>query len=315
MTLPRSDDDAVVVEDLRMAYGDKVAVDGLSLSVARGTITAVLGPNGAGKTTTLETCEGYRTPQAGSVRVLGRDPQADRRDLLPRIGVMLQNGGAWSGVRAIEMLSHIAALHAHPLPVPMLVERLGLESCGRTPYRRLSGGQQQRLALAMAVVGRPELVFVDEPTAGMDPQARRTTWELLSELRTDGVTIVLTTHYMDEAERLADQVHVIDRGRLIASGSPFALTRGSGDSTIRLVVTEPFPPEAPASLAATLGHGTDVRTVDTNSLLITGPADASTLAKVSAWCEEHGVLPESMSLGRRTLEDVFLQITGRELAT
>jgi ABC-2 type transport system ATP-binding protein len=315
VTLPRSDDDAVVVEDLRMAYGDKVAVDGLSLSVARGTITAVLGPNGAGKTTTLETCEGYRTPQAGRVRVLGRDPQADRRDLLPRIGVMLQNGGAWSGVRAIEMLSHIAALHAHPLPVPMLVERLGLESCGRTPYRRLSGGQQQRLALAMAVVGRPELVFVDEPTAGMDPQARRTTWELLSELRTDGVTIVLTTHYMDEAERLADQVHVIDRGRLIASGSPFALTRGSGDSTIRLVVTEPFPPEAPASLAATLGHGTDVRTVDTNSLLITGPADASTLAKVSAWCEEHGVLPESMSLGRRTLEDVFLQITGRELAT
>ncbi len=315
MTLPRSDDDAVVVEDLRMAYGDKVAVDGLSLSVARGTITAVLGPNGAGKTTTLETCEGYRTPQAGRVRVLGRDPQADRRDLLPRIGVMLQNGGAWSGVRAIEMLSHIAALHAHPLPVPMLVERLGLESCGRTPYRRLSGGQQQRLALAMAVVGRPELVFVDEPTAGMDPQARRTTWELLSELRTDGVTIVLTTHYMDEAERLADQVHVIDRGRLIASGSPFALTRGSGDSTIRLVVTEPFPPEAPASLAATLGHGTDVRTVDAHSLLITGPADASTLAKVSAWCEEHGVLPESMSLGRRTLEDVFLQITGRELAT
>ena len=315
MTLPRSDDDAVVVEDLRMAYGDKVAVDGLSLSVARGTITAVLGPNGAGKTTTLETCEGYRTPQAGRVRVLGRDPQADRRDLLPRIGVMLQNGGAWSGVRAMEMLNHIAALHAHPLPVPMLVERLGLESCGRTPYRRLSGGQQQRLALAMAVVGRPELVFVDEPTAGMDPQARRTTWELLSELRTDGVTIVLTTHYMDEAERLADQVHVIDRGRLIASGSPFALTRGSGDSTIRLVVTEPFPPEAPASLAATLGHGTDVRTVDAHSLLITGPADASTLAKVSAWCEEHGVLPESMSLGRRTLEDVFLQITGRELAT
>jgi ABC-2 type transport system ATP-binding protein len=312
---PRTDDAAVVVEDLRMAYGDKVAVDGLSLSVARGTITAVLGPNGAGKTTTLETCEGYRTPQAGRVRVLGRDPQTQRRELLPRIGVMLQNGGAWSGVRAVEMLSHIAALHAHPLPVPMLVERLGLGSCGRTPYRRLSGGQQQRLALAMAVVGRPELVFVDEPTAGMDPQARRTTWELLAELRTDGVTTVLTTHYMDEAERLADQVHVIDRGRLIASGSPFELTRGSGDSTIRLVVTEPFPPEAPTSLAATLGHGTDVRTVDAHSLLITGPADASTLAKVSAWCEEHGVLPESMTLGRRTLEDVFLQITGRELAT
>ena len=298
-----------------MRYGDKQAVDGLSLSVERGSITAVLGPNGAGKTTTLETCEGYRRPQQGRVRVLGLDPQAQRRDLLPRIGVMLQHGGAWSGVRAVEMLRHVARLHAHPLSVPMLVERLGLESCGRTAYRRLSGGQQQRLALAMAVVGRPELVFVDEPTAGMDPQARHTTWELLDELRRDGVTIVLTTHYMDEAEQLADQVHVIDRGRLIASGSPFDLTRGSGTSTIRLVVTEPFPPTAPASLQASLGPSTVVQAVNEHSLLITGPADASTLAKVSAWCDEQGVLPESLTLGQRTLEDVFLQITGRELAT
>jgi ABC-2 type transport system ATP-binding protein len=303
-----------MVEDLRMTYGDKRAVDGLSLTVALGSVTAVLGPNGAGKTTVLETCEGYRRPQAGRVRVLGLDPQRQRRDLLPRIGVMLQDGGAWSGVRAVEMLRHIAVMHAHPLPVPMLVERLGLESCGRTPYRRLSGGQQQRLALAMAVVGRPELVFVDEPTAGMDPQARRDTWELLDELRTDGVTIVLTTHYMDEAERLADQVHVIDQGRLIASGSPSDLTRGGGTSTIRLVVTEPFPPSAPASLQATLGEGTVVRAVTEHSLLITGPADASTLAKVSAWCDEQGVLPESLTLGQRTLEDVFLAITGRELA-
>ena len=304
---------AVEVDGLRMAYGATTAVDGLSLTVARGSITAVLGPNGAGKTTTLETCEGYRRPQGGSVRVLGLDPQAQRRDLLPRIGVMLQSGGAWSGVHAVEMLQHIATLHAHPLDVPMLVERLGLESCGRTPYRRLSGGQQQRLALAMAVVGRPELVFVDEPTAGMDPQARRATWSLLDELRRDGVTIVLTTHYMDEAERLADQVHVIDRGRLIASGSPLELTRGAGTSTIRLVVTKPFPPTAPASLQKVLGQGADVQAINDHSLLITGPADASTLGKVSAWCEEHDVLPESLTLGQRTLEDVFLQITGREL--
>jgi len=290
-----------------------VAVDGLSLEVARGSITAVLGPNGAGKTTTLETCEGYRTPHQGRVRVLGLDPDARRRELLPRIGVMLQSGGAWSGVRAVEMLRHIAALHAHPLDVDMLVDRLGLASCGRTPYRRLSGGQQQRLSLAMAVVGRPELVFVDEPTAGMDPQARRTTWELLEELRHDGVTTVLTTHYMDEAERLADHVHVIDRGRLIASGTPFELTRASGSSTIRLVVTEPFPASAPASLQAALGEGTVVQPVNEHSLLITGPADAGTLATVSAWCDREGVLPESLTLGQRTLEDVFLQITGREL--
>ena len=303
----------MVVEDLEMRYGDKVAVDRLSLTVAGGSITAVLGPNGAGKTTTLETCEGYRKPHAGRVEVLGLDPQRQRSQLLPRIGVMLQNGGAWSGVRAVEMLEHIGALHAHPLPVDMLVERLGLGSCGRTPYRRLSGGQQQRLALAMAVIGRPELLFVDEPTAGMDPQARRATWELLEELRRDGVTIVLTTHYLDEAERLADQVHVIDHGRLIASGTPFELTRGAGHSTIRLVVTEPFPPDAPESLRNALGPDTDVRPVNPHSLLITGPADAFTLAKVSAWCAEHGVLPESLSLGQRTLEDVFLQLTGREL--
>jgi ABC-2 type transport system ATP-binding protein len=303
---------AVEIDALHMRYGETRAVDGLSLIVDRGTITAVLGPNGAGKTTTLETCEGFRTPQRGTVRVLGLDPVRQRRDLLPRIGVMLQSGGAWSGVRAVEMLEHIAALHAHPLPVPMLVDRLGLGECGRTTYRRLSGGQQQRLGLAMAVVGRPELVFVDEPTAGMDPAARRTTWELLTELKADGVTIVLTTHYMEEAERLADEVHVIDHGRVVATGSPFELTRARGRATIRLVVTEPFPPEAPESLRATLGGATEVTEINEQSLLITGPADASTLAKVSAWCEEQGVLPESLSLGQRTLEDVFLQVTGRE---
>src|SRR6476469_8594712 len=203
-----------------MRYADKLAVDGLSLTVERQSITAVLGPNGAGKTTTLETCEGYRRPQSGSVRVLGLDPHTQRADLLPRIGVMLQSGGAWSGVRAEEMLRHVAAMHAHPLDVAMLVERLGLGDCGRTPYRRLSGGQQQRLGLAMDIVGRPELVFVDEPTAGMDPAARRTTWDLLAELRDAGVTVVLTTHYMEEAERLADRIQIIDHGRLIASGSP-----------------------------------------------------------------------------------------------
>jgi ABC-2 type transport system ATP-binding protein len=305
---------AVAVDGLVMRYGDKVAVDDLSLTVEAHTITAVLGPNGAGKTTTLETCEGYRRPQRGSVRVLGLDPVRNRRALLPRIGVMLQDGGAWSGVRAMEMLRHIARLHAHPLDVGMLSDRLGLGDCGRTPYRRLSGGQQQRLGLAMALVGRPELVFVDEPTAGMDPKARRTTWELLEELRSDGVTVVLTTHYMDEAERLADRLHIIDRGRLVASGSPLELTRGGGVSTIRLVVTEPFPPEASESLKAALGPETEVTQLDPVSLLVTGPADASTLARVSGWCDEHGVVPESLTLGQRNLEDVFLELTGRELA-
>ena len=314
MPAPALDDPAVSVDGLVMRYGDKVAVDGLSLRVERHTITAVLGPNGAGKTTTLETCEGYRRPQSGTVRVLGLDPVRERAALLPRIGVMLQAGGAWSGVRAREMLDHVARLHAHPLDTDMLSDRLGLGDCGRTPYRRLSGGQQQRLGLAMALVGRPEIVFVDEPTAGMDPQARRTTWELLEELRGDGVTVVLTTHYMDEAERLADRIHIIDRGRLIASGSPLELTRGGTHATIRLVVTRPFPPGSPESLRQALGEHTEVTQLDEVSLLVTGPADASTLAKVSRWCEDNDVLPESLTLGQRNLEDVFLQLTGRGLA-
>ena len=165
----------------------------------------------------------------------------------------------------------------------------------------------------MAIVGRPELVFVDEPTAGMDPAARRTTWELLGQLREDGVTVVLTTHHMDEAERLADRIHIIDRGQMIASGTALELTRG-GTSTIRLVVTKPFPEGAPDSLRTALGNRLEVTTISEVSLLITGPADSTTLATVSAWCEREGVLPESLNLGQRTLEDTFLELTGRELA-
>jgi ABC-2 type transport system ATP-binding protein len=166
-----------------MRYGDVTAVDGLSVDVHIAEVTAVVGPNGAGKTTTLETCEGYRRPQRGTVRVLGLDPIADAVQLRPRVGVMLQSGGAWPGVRAVEALQHAASLHAHPLDVDVLVERLGLGACGSTPYRRLSGGQQQRLGLAMAVIGRPELVVLDEPTAGLDPQGRRSVWDLIAEMR------------------------------------------------------------------------------------------------------------------------------------
>ncbi len=297
-----------------MRYGDKIAVNDLSLVVERHTITAVLGPNGAGKTTTLETCEGYRRPGAGTVRVLGLDPIAQRAMLLPRIGVMLQSGGAWSGSRALEMLRHMASLHAHPLPVDALAERLGLGECGRTPYRRLSGGQQQRLALAMALVGRPELVFVDEPTAGMDPQARRNTWDLLTELRDSGVTVVLTTHYLDEAEQLADQVHIIDHGRLIASGSPAELTGGGRSATLRLVVNRPLDDVTLADLSEALGQTLEVHRTGDQSLVATGTADPGTLAAIAAWCQRHGIVPDTLSLGTQSLEDVFLELTGREMA-
>jgi len=301
---------AVVVEDLVVAYGARPAVDHLSFTVAAASITAILGPNGAGKTTTVETCEGFRRPTAGGVRVLGHDPHRDSAWLRPRVGVMLQSGGAWSGVRAIEMLHHIAALHAEPLDVDALVERLGLGSCGRTPYRRLSGGQQQRLALAMAVVGRPELVFLDEPTAGLDPQGRQSAWQLVRDLRDAGVTVVLTTHYMEEAERLADTVHVIDAGRLVASGSPAQLTARGAENTVRFWAS---PGLDVRSLAGALPTGSQVEEPTSGSYVVSGHVNPQLLAALTAWCAAHDVLTEGLAVERRTLEDVFLDLTGREL--
>jgi ABC-2 type transport system ATP-binding protein len=300
----------VQVRGLVKRYGRKTAVDGLHLTVTSGTVTAVLGPNGAGKTTTIETCEGYRRPDAGTVRVLGLDPVADAGTLRPRIGVMLQSGGVYSGARAEEMLRHMAALYAHPLDVDALVERLGLGSCGRTPYRRLSGGQQQRLALAMAVIGRPELVFLDEPTAGLDPQARWATWDLIRTLRTDGVSVILTTHYMDEAEELADDVAIVDAGRVIAQGSPEELCRGGAENTLRFTGR---PGLDLSSLLKALPADTAAVELAPGGYRITGKVDPQLLATVTSWCAQHGVMPDRISVERHTLEDVFLEMTGKEL--
>lgn len=208
------------------------------------------------------------------------------------------------------MLRHTARLHAHPLDVDALVERLGLGSCGRTAYRRLSGGQQQRLALAMAVVGRPELVFLDEPTAGLDPQARRATWELVRELRADGVTTVLTTHFMDEAEQLADDVAIVDAGRVVAQGSPEELCRGGAENSLRFTGRPGLDLD---SLLKALPDGTSADEVAPGAYLIRGAVDPQLLATVTSWCAQHGVMPDGMAVERRTLEDVFLELTGKEL--
>ncbi|MFE9121263.1 ABC transporter ATP-binding protein [Streptomyces sp. NPDC007172] len=307
---PSGSHPVVEVVGLVKRYGPKTAVAGLDLTVGAGTVTAVLGPNGAGKTTTIETCEGYRRPDAGTVRVLGLDPVADAARLKPRIGVMLQSGGVYSGARADEMLRHMAKLHAHPLDVPALIERLGLGSCGRTAYRRLSGGQQQRLALAMAVVGRPELVFLDEPTAGLDPQARRATWDLVRELRADGVSVVLTTHFMDEAETLADDVAIVDAGKVVAQGSPEQLCRGGAENTLRFTGR---PGLDLGSLLKALPDGTAAAELTPGAYRITGTIDPQLLATVTTWCAQHGVMPDGISVERHTLEDVFLEMTGKEL--
>ena len=300
-------DRVVEVTDLSFRYGETVAVDGLSLAVAPASVTAVLGPNGAGKTTTLEACEGYRRPQSGSVRVLGLDPWRDRRRLRPRVGVMLQSGGVYPAVKAGEMLRHIAALHAHPLEPGLLLERVGLSAAAGTAYRRLSGGQQQRLSLAMAVVGRPELVFLDEPTAGLDPQARHATWDLVGDLRRDGVTVVLSTHFMDEAERLADQVVVVDHGKVIATGSPRELMAEGAPATLRF--SGPSSLEV-AGLQVLLPGTSRVREVGPGEFLVEGTLDPQLLATVTSWCADRGLMPE---VTRRTLEDVFLELTGRGL--
>ena len=223
---------AVVIDGLEKRYGATAALAGLSLTAQAAAVTAVLGPNGAGKTTTVEICAGLRRADAGHVTVLGLDPAHNADTLRAQVGVMPQAGGSgaagiYPAVRPREALRLFANLYASPLDPDALLDRLDLASCADTTWRRLSGGQQQRLSLALAIIGRPSLVFLDEPTAGLDVHGKHATWTLIDDLRTAGVTVVLTTHAMDDAERLADHVVIVDRGRAVAAGSPQELTGGT----------------------------------------------------------------------------------------
>jgi ABC-2 type transport system ATP-binding protein len=302
---------AVEISGLVKRYGPATAVDGLSLTAGRGEVTAILGPNGAGKTTTIEVCEGYRTADAGTVRVLGLDPGRDAARLKPRVGVMLQSGGIPPAVPAGEYLRTLSRFHVKPHDTAWLLDIVGLTSHAKTPYKRLSGGQQQRLSLAAAVLGRPELVFLDEPTAGMDPQARHATWDLVTALRGDGVGVILTTHFMEEAERLADHVVIIDHGRVVADGAPAQLTGTAGQLRFRAesgLDTD--------SLLAALPPGSAAKESPAGHYLIETPGGAvhpALLAAVTAWCADRAVLPSSLQIESRTLEDVFLELTGKDL--
>ena len=220
--MPPITDACVAADAVTVRFGATEVLRGLTLRAERGKVTALLGPNGAGKTTFLRCCTGLLTPASGTVRVLGHRPGTSA--VAARIGLMPQNTGAWSGIKAVELLAYLSSLYAHPLPVDALIERLGIGPYAQIPYRRLSGGQQQTVNLAGALVGRGELVFLDEPTAGLDPHARRTSWAVVRELRDAGVTVVLTTHAMDEAAALADEVIIVDRGRVSVSGTVAALT-------------------------------------------------------------------------------------------
>ncbi|MGB2922762.1 MAG: ABC transporter ATP-binding protein [Mycobacterium sp.] len=300
----------VLLSGVSKRYGTTTAVSELDLDVQTAEILALLGPNGAGKTTTVEMCEGFLKPDEGRIEILGLDPVADNAELRARIGVMLQGGGAYPAARAAEMLNLVASYAADPLDPQWLLDTLGLTESARTTYRRLSGGQQQRLSLACAVVGRPELVFLDEPTAGMDAHARIVVWELIDALRRDGVTVVLTTHQLPEAEELADRILIIDRGVAVATGTPAELMRNGAENQLRF--------RAPRMLDLSLlvsALPESYRAVETSpgEYLVDGHIDPQVLATVTAWCARLDVLATHMRVEQRSLEDVFLELTGREL--
>jgi len=291
-------------------YGSTTAVSNLDLDVHPAEVLALLGPNGAGKTTTVEMCEGFVRPDSGTISVLGLDPVTDNARVRERVGVMLQGGGGYPAAKAGEMLKLVASYAADPLDPDWLLDTLGLTDAARTTYRRLSGGQQQRLALACALVGRPELVFLDEPTAGMDAHARLVVWELIDALRRDGVTVVLTTHQLKEAEELADRIVIIDHGAQVAAGTPAELMRSGAEDQLRF--TAPRKLDL-GLLESALPEGYRAVELSPGEYRVEGHIDPQVLATVTAWCARMDVLATDMRVEQRSLEDVFLDLTGREL--
>lgn len=294
---------SIHLENLTKCYGALTAVDGLSLDVRTGETYALLGANGAGKTTTVEILEGLRASDSGTVEVLGLNPVSDRTRLQRQIGVMLQEGGVYQGAKAREVVSLFASYYPNARAADELLELVGLADRATTLHRRLSGGEKQRLSLALALVNRPHLVFLDEPTAGMDPVARRTTWEIIEHLQSEGVTILLTTHFMDEAERLADRVGILNHGRLVAEGSPTDLIHARGDVSFVSV------PQLPVE-ELTEEIGIDVREVRTGFYVVTTDTPTPKLvSNVTAWLANRDALITELRVGAGGLEEVFLALT------
>ena len=300
---------AIVVENFSKSYGPNRVVDHVTFTVRSGEVFALLGPNGAGKTTTVETLEGYRKPDEGTVRVLGLDPIHDAAALKPQIGVMLQQDGLYPMLTAREVLRLFASYFQQPQDIDALLTRVGLSEAAKTRCRRLSGGQKRRLALAVALVGNPRLVFLDEPTAGMDPQARLATWEIIRDLKASGATVLLTTHLMDEAERLADRVAIIDHGRLIALDTPANLTGVQNATIVRFV--------APAGLEtrqmAALSSARKAEEVRPGSYVIETSSVPTLLAELTAWLRDNNITLSELRVGHGSLEDLFLRLTGTEV--
>ena len=298
----------IEVDGVKKSYGDFEAVKGLSFSVDEGEVLAVLGPNGAGKTTTIEILEGYRTRDAGTVRVLGMDPANGGTELRQRIGIVLQDTGIDPYLTVSEVLRMHTAYYAHPREVGEVIELVGLGEKAGSRVKQLSGGQQRRLDVALGLIGDPELLFLDEPTTGFDPTARRQAWDVVKNLSTLGKTVLLTTHYMDEAQALADRVIVIAAGLIVAEGTPESIGgRADADATIRFRLPEGVS-VADVTTAASAASAAD----EHGFVTISTPAPTDTLHRLTGWALESGRELADLSVSRPSLEDVYLELTGHQ---
>jgi ABC-2 type transport system ATP-binding protein len=305
---------AVVVDGLVKRYGDRTVLDGVSLSISAGELVAVLGPNGAGKTTTVEIIEGYRRGDGGRVTVLGMDPATGGPALRSRVGLMLQNGGIDPRAQPLETLRQYGRFHRDPRDADELIDLVGLRTVARTRYRRLSGGERQRLGLALALVGRPEVVVLDEPTAGMDPEARAATRAIVADLRSTGAAILLTSHDLTDVERLADRICILDGGRIVAAGTAAELAaRVARD--VRFTLDQPLPPadlQALQGAVAVARPGAVVTSDrDAGHYRIAGVVpDAPLVGALAAWCASTDRLIVEMRTAGGTLEDTYLALVG-----
>jgi ABC-2 type transport system ATP-binding protein len=295
----------IEVTDLTKHYGDRAAVDGVSFSVEEGEIFGILGPNGAGKTTTVESIAGLRTPDAGTISVLGLDPLRDRHRLRTLVGVQLQESELPDRMTVAEAIELFASFYADPADPDAIIDDLGLTDKRDTQYRNLSGGQKQRLSIALALVGRPRIAILDELTTGLDPQARRETWQLIESIRDRGVTVILVTHLMEEAERLADRVAVIDGGRIIAIDTPAGIvSRVEAEQTLR------FRPSAPIE-DRLLTDLPEVKLVQRTGPLVVVTGTGNLIHAVTSVLAQHQVVANDLRVEQANLDDAYLALTSR----
>ena len=302
-------DTVIDVQHVTKTYGDRRAVDGVSLQVEEGEIFAILGPNGAGKTTLVEAIAGLRAIDSGQIRVLGLDPRRDRDALRQQLGVQLQESALPDNLRVWEALDLYASFYANPADWRKLLTDLGLDDVRNSRFAKLSGGQKQRLSIALALVGNPRIAVLDELATGLDPQARRDTWELIEDTRDRGVTVLLVTHFMEEAERLADRIALIDGGRLVALDTPEGIVRRvDAQAQVRFRPSAPFDESILTRLA-------EVRSVTRSGSTITVAGDSNLVLAVTAALAQNGVIANDLRIEQANLDDAFIALTGRRLAS